>query len=191
MEFIRKFIFGIEKLPDKSMSKLLELAKYELYPKGHIIAKVNKMPKDFFILKSGIARAFYTDSNGKDFIRTIFTSISTTGSLSSLMNKTENKLTYDCLTDCEVYKFNFDEFIKLTKEDVNILNLYLKVLANILNLFEVKIHDLAVMSTTERYIALQNRIPDIENLIPQYHIASYLNVTPVQLSRIRKEIYSK
>jgi len=31
--------------------------------------------------------------------------------------------------------------------------------------------------------------PGIENLIPLYHIASYLNITPVQLSRIRKDLY--
>ena len=29
----------------------------------------------------------------------------------------------------------------------------------------------------------------IENLIPLYHVASYLNITPVQLSRIRKNLH--
>jgi hypothetical protein len=53
------------------------------------------------------------------------------------------------------------------------------------------VYDLSVLNSTERYIKLKKEIPDIENLIPQYHIASYLNITPTQLSRIRREYYSR
>jgi hypothetical protein len=56
---------------------------------------------------------------------------------------------------------------------------------------EDKIHELALLNATERYLKLKRAIPKIETVIPQYHIASYLNVSAVQLSRIRKEIYSK
>ena len=37
------------------------------------------------------------------------------------------------------------------------------------------------------YLKLKSESPEIEKLIPLYHIASYLNVTPVQLSRIRRD----
>ncbi len=54
-----------------------------------------------------------------------------------------------------------------------------------------RISELSSLNATERYVKLKKEIPDIDNLIQQYHIASYLNITPVQLSRIRKELYSK
>ena len=44
------------------------------------------------------------------------------------------------------------------------------------------------MDATQRYLKLCKKIPDIESLIPQYQIASYLGITPVQLSRIRKKM---
>ncbi|MBL4904660.1 MAG: hypothetical protein JKZ00_01235 [Flavobacteriaceae bacterium] len=56
---------------------------------------------------------------------------------------------------------------------------------------EKRITELSTLDATARYLKLKNDIPDIDNLIQQYHIAAYLNITPVQLSRIRKEIYSK
>ncbi len=56
---------------------------------------------------------------------------------------------------------------------------------------EDRIYDLTLLNATEKYLKLKDEIPEIENLIAQYHIASYLNITAVQLSRIRKEIYSK
>ena len=44
------------------------------------------------------------------------------------------------------------------------------------------------LSPKERYIALLKRCPDILQNISIKEIASYLNITPTYLSRIRKEI---
>jgi hypothetical protein len=44
------------------------------------------------------------------------------------------------------------------------------------------------MNATERYLSLRKQIPNIDNLIPQYQIATYLSITPVQLSRIRNNL---
>jgi hypothetical protein len=44
------------------------------------------------------------------------------------------------------------------------------------------------LNATESYIKLRKQIPDIDSLIPQYQIASYLSISPVQLSRIRKKL---
>ncbi|MGB6268061.1 MAG: hypothetical protein WBF67_03545 [Olleya sp.] len=41
------------------------------------------------------------------------------------------------------------------------------------------------MNAKGRYLKLREKIPNIDNLIPQYQIAAYLSITPVQLSRIR------
>ncbi|RYE56323.1 MAG: Crp/Fnr family transcriptional regulator [Sphingobacteriales bacterium] len=44
------------------------------------------------------------------------------------------------------------------------------------------------MTGKERYLALLQKYPDIQQRLPQKHIASYLGITPVFLSQIRKEI---
>ena len=51
--------------------------------------------------------------------------------------------------------------------------------------------ELATLTAKDRYIKLKNRIPNIDNLIPQYHIASHLGITPIQLSRIRRDLLKK
>jgi hypothetical protein len=45
--------------------------------------------------------------------------------------------------------------------------------------------ELVLLGAQQRYQLFQNEYPNLENLISQYHIASYLGVTPTQLSRIR------
>ena len=191
MKLIIDFISNFGELPKKSTDKLLSLISLKSFKKNHVLAKIGEMPVNFFILKKGIVRSYYTDEKGKEYIRNIFTPVKTTGALGALISGKPSRLYYDCLSDCEAYVINFKDFKKLANSDKHISNLYSKVLEIIFLLLESKIYDLSVLNATERYLKLKRQIPDIENLIPQYHIASYLNITPVQLSRIRKEIYSK
>ena len=191
MELIIDFISNFGGLPKKSSDKLISLISLKTFKKNHVLAKAGEMPVNFFILKKGIVRSFYTDEKGKEYIRNIFTPVKTTGALGALISDKPSRLHYDCLSDCEAYVINFKDFKKLANSDKHISILYGKVLEIIFLILESKIYDLSVLNATERYLKLKRQIPNIENLIPQYHIASYLNITPVQLSRIRKEIYSK
>lgn len=191
MNFLTDFIDSIGGIPEESIQKLLALISYKKLTKGHSIAKFGEVPNDIYILKSGVIRSFFTDEKGKEYIRHIFTPIRATGALGAMILDKPSRLSYDCLSDCEVYLINFKEFKNLTLEDKAIANLYARVLELVFLSLESKIYDLSVLNATERYLKLKKQIPEIENLIPQYHIASYLNITPVQLSRIRKEIYSK
>ncbi|WP_343330454.1 Crp/Fnr family transcriptional regulator [Polaribacter staleyi] len=191
MKFLTDFFATIDHIPKKSIDKILLLIRGKGLKKGAAIAKAGELPKDIYILKTGVIRSYYTDDKGKEYIRHLFTPFRATGALGALILKKPSRLSYDCLTDCDVYAINFNDFIELTKDDIGLSNLYNIILEMVFLTLESKIYDLSVLNATERYLKLKKQIPNIENLIPQYHIASYLNITPVQLSRIRKEIYSK
>ncbi len=44
------------------------------------------------------------------------------------------------------------------------------------------------LNASEKYLFLKNDIPNTENLIQLNQIANYLNITPIQFSRMRKNI---
>jgi CRP-like cAMP-binding protein len=191
MKLLIDFINKINPIPRESRDKLFSLIRLKELKKGDSIAKLGETPNDFYILRSGVIRSFYTDEKGKEYIRHLFTSSKVTGALGALVLDKPSRLSYDCLLDCEVYAINFKEFKSLIEKERAICRLYASVLEVIFLTLESKIYDLSVLNATERYLKLKKQNPDIENLITQYHIASYLNITPVQLSRIRKELYSK
>ncbi|MOA17990.1 hypothetical protein D3C78_1382750 [compost metagenome] len=56
---------------------------------------------------------------------------------------------------------------------------------------EEKEIEIVLLDADKRYELFQQKFPDLEQLIPQYHIASYLGITPTQLSRIRRKLVSK
>ena len=47
------------------------------------------------------------------------------------------------------------------------------------------------LRAVDRYQLFRTQHPEIESLISQYYIAQYLGVSPTQLSRIRKKMFSK
>jgi CRP-like cAMP-binding protein len=191
MKLLFDFFNEINPIPKKSSDKLFSLVRVKKLKKGDRVVNLGEIPNEFYILKSGVIRSFYTDEKGKEYIRHLFTPFRATGALGALILDKPSRLSYDCLLDCEVYVINFKEFKSLIDKDQSICRLYASALEVIFLTLESKIYDLSVLNATERYLKLKKQNPDIENLIPQYHIASYLNITPVQLSRIRKEIYSK
>ena len=48
--------------------------------------------------------------------------------------------------------------------------------------------EMALLNATERYVLFKKSFPNLEQKIPQYHIASYLGVTATQLSRLRNKL---
>lgn len=192
MDFITRFIDAYSpNLSESSRAIFKKNVFVKNFKKGDIIAKIGEVSTNFYLLKSGVIRSFDIDENGKEYIRTIYVPITTSGPLSSLITKKPSTTAYDCLTDCEILVGDYPTFIKSTEEHHDLSQFYNRILENIFLRTEKRIHDLTVLNATERYLKLKNDIPSIENLIPQYHIASFLNITPVQLSRIRKELYSK
>jgi len=191
MSFLVNFINRIKTVPEESLNKLLPLFEYKLMTKGERIAEIGEIPTDLVIIETGVIRSFYTDEKGKEYINHLFTPYNASGSLAALILDKPSRLTYECLSNCKLYTLNFKDFKELTITDTELSNLYVAFLELVFLILELKIFDLSVLNATERYLKIKEQIPNIENLIPQYHIASYLNITPVQLSRIRKTIYSK
>ncbi|CAM1372590.1 Crp/Fnr family transcriptional regulator [Tenacibaculum xiamenense] len=186
-QFVRFFMPNIS---DYSLNVFSSITTHKHFAKGKIIIKQGQVPTNFYILTKGVARSFVKNSNNKEHTRTIYTAMSTCGALSSLILGSNSNASYECLTECDCFLGDFKELVEITKSNHEMALLYSRVLEKIFIRTEQRVDELALLSATERYLKLKKDIPEINNLIPQYHIASFLNITPVQLSRIRKKLYS-
>jgi len=155
---------------------------------GDYIVKQGGKSKKIAFLTSGLMRAYSTLESGKEITKNIFTPISFVGAFSAIIKDEPSLFCYEALVDTIVYEIDFSEFIKLTKTNIAMSNLYNRVLESVFIMYEAKQLETMALNATQRYLALKKRIPSIDNLIPQYQIASFLNVSPVQLSRIRKAL---
>ncbi|MAD97059.1 MAG: hypothetical protein CMB99_07000 [Flavobacteriaceae bacterium] len=161
MNILDKIVTDFNQIPKESLVRLLKISDEVNLKKGAFLTKCKDIPNDFYIIKKGVVRSYYLNESGKEFTRSFFRSSQAVGALKSLITSKPSELYYECLTDCEVYRVNYKEFMKLTKEDIHLSNLYSRVLEYVYQSFSSKIYDLSVLSSTERYKKLRRNIPSI------------------------------
>ncbi|RLD28037.1 MAG: hypothetical protein DRI75_08000 [Bacteroidetes bacterium] len=186
----RNFVFlnSFVNLSEETFDKLQRLGKFKRIKANTTVARTGEIPTKYYFLVSGLMRAYYDSECGKVFTKNIFSPISFVASFTALINKNPSKLTYETLTDCKLYEFDYSEIINLCNTDISVSMLYSRILEQIFIGYEKRSLELLSLNATQRYLKLRERIPNIDDLIPQFQIASYLSITPVQLSRIRKNI---
>lgn len=184
--FIKNLLPSISK---ENLQLVLEKSKKIKLQKGAIITPKGKVPDCFYLLKSGIARNYVVENN-KEYIKSLYLSPDICGSLSALILQKPSDIITDCITDCELISFNYTHFKKNITSNIELSLLNISVIEKIAMRYDERINNLTTLNATEYYLKLKKQIPEIDNLVQQYHIASFLNITPVQLSRIRKKLYS-
>ena len=99
-----------------------------------------------------------------------------------------SEVNIQALTPCRVYLCPADRLNQLYETDmehqrmgrITMEQLFLDVFTRYLDMFR--------LTPEERYRKLLARCPDVLQLIPVKEIASYLHITPIHLSRIRRKL---
>lgn len=93
----------------------------------------------------------------------------------------------ELLEDCELYKLKIDNLIELYLKDIHIANWGRKLAETELLKLESRMISSEFSPSKERYDELMNSFPSPIQRVPLKYIASYLGITQVSLSRIRKQ----
>lgn len=180
--FNEEYPFNTEGLEDFVAS--FEIKKYI---KGEILLKENQTEKKLRFLNSGIVREFYV-SETKEMNIGFYTKPEFISDFSSLTTNKRTRINQECLTDIEVRtmsKQKFDIFLEKYQCGKYIIE---SIFHKIIECKEKKEFLYFSYTPDELYQDLIKNKPEWLQLIPQYHIASYLRITPETLSRIRKRI---
>ena len=191
MERMDEFVLKYHKLSPTSLTEFKKLMTFKEYKKNDVLYRSGEASSRFFIMIEGLARSVVIDSNGKEKTRTLFKAPAIFTSLVSSINSEPSTAEFNCLTDVKIFEGNFLKFLDLTNKHHDISIMYNRILEEAFINMEDKATILSTLDATQRYLHLKEQIPDIENMIQLNHIASYLSITSIQLSRIRKKLFSK
>ncbi len=176
-------------LHTKSSRKLLaDILEEVEYKKGEKFVAMDEKSNDMFFIKKGITRSYYIDKKGKPHTRFLFSYPEAFGSLASLILNKPSSINHEAITDCTVLKGDFRKFKKLASTNLEISNLYSSLLETAFILMDNRNRELSSLDATQLYLKLQKEKTQILKSMSLNQIASYLNITPVQLSRIRREL---
>ena len=183
---IEEIIDSIHPISDLSKKKLIEHIEEVNMNKACILLKAGRQESNIYFIKKGVVRGYFDHENGE--ITFWFGEEGET--ILSMRSYVENKISYEnieLLENCELYKIRTDKLQKLYEEDVHIANWGRKLAEKELLKVESRLISREFLSAKQRYDELIKNQPSLIQRIPLKYIASYLGITPVSLSRIRKE----
>lgn len=185
MNELKIYLNKIVRFTESEMEIFVSLFSEKHLKKNEYLAKKGEYSTKLAFLTKGIMRAFYRNNEGNEYNKTFFTNYRFVGAYSSLVTGQENLINIQCLSDSIILVADFGEITKLYDDYPKIERLARKLAENKFAIKEKREIELVTLEASELYKIFQKEHPNLENLIPQYHIASYLGITPTQLSRIR------
>ncbi len=168
---------------EETLNQIVDLNQTIVFQKGSMISTDHKI----YLLLSGIIRAYYLDMDGNDvthlfiFEGSIYTSEFLTIEKPHVCN-------FEALVDCTAIELNRTILLEKLKTDQGLMMAYINMLEDSLKRKILRGIGLSTNTATERYLDLKKEYPDIHKRVSQAHIASYLGITPVSLSRILRGI---
>ncbi|AIL44740.1 Crp/Fnr family transcriptional regulator [Elizabethkingia anophelis] len=136
-------------------------------------------------LKEGLMRTFYINENGEDinfnfhFNHHFFTDYE------SILQNVKSKMNIKALKDSEIMLLHKDDLQKLYQKEAYWQEFGRKMTEVIYLSAQKRIEELLYYVPERRYYNLLSENPQVFQLIPLKHIASYLGIKPQSLSRIR------
>ncbi|MEE9364496.1 MAG: Crp/Fnr family transcriptional regulator [Cellulophaga sp.] len=185
-EFL-KYINKINAIKEDAFEELQKCFKPLQLRKNDFFVQEGEYAQQIGFLKKGIVRAFFLNQEGKEYNKQFFVAPSIIGAYTSLLTKQPNKIAQQALTDCEILIADFKDMEKLYDKFHNLERLGRKIAEFYFLEKEQKEIEMALLDADKRYLIMREKFPSIELIVPQYHIASYLGISPTQLSRIRRK----
>ena len=96
--------------------------------------------------------------------------------------------TIEAMMPCRVWRVSGEELVQFFNRSIKNMKLRAEIGEHMLNQFKARYQDFHRATPHERYDQLLSRCPGIVEHLPLNAIASFLCVTPQQLSRIRKAV---
>lgn len=173
-------------LPRTSVLKLINIAHIIDVPKGHTLFRAGKLDRDIYFMVRGIARVYYY--HGDSAATLCFNSEGEV--LISLKSYIENKPGYEnieLLEPSQLIRIKTADLDTLYASDIHISNWGRRLAELEVIKTEERLMAKLFKTASERYHDLILKQPKLLQRVQLGHIASYLGISQVTLSRIRAE----
>ena len=145
-------------------------------------------PKKFGFITKGLVRYLYIDNEGREFTKAFLAENSFISSYSAMKNRTQSLYSIQALIQTEIISVDYEEWKKMTKKNEVWNKFLIALLEKGYSIKENRERDLLLLDAESRYKIFQEEFSDLETKIKQHQIASYIGITPIALSRIRKKM---
>ena len=154
------------------------------YSKGEMILSEGEVCENIYYVERGLIRQFYF-KNGKQITEHLGEDHTIFMCIESLFREEPTKLQVEALEPTIVYALPKQRLEQVALHNVNIQILYRKILEESLIISQVHADLVRFETAQDRYKKMCKLSPQVILRAPLVYIASYLQMTPETLSRVR------
>ncbi|MEM1260432.1 MAG: Crp/Fnr family transcriptional regulator [Bacteroidota bacterium] len=182
-----KYVNGFSPVSISSFEAFLPLIGVKDVQKGEIIVSHGQTARNIYFVCEGILVSQWMDDEANVYVKNFFVEGHLAGATVSMLTDTPSGFGIECVVEGTILEMSYKRYKEVIYGHEDLKNYYISNLEqNWVIENEGRQISFAAKSATERYTSFLNRYPKLPQRVPQWLIASYLGITPTQLSRIRK-----
>lgn len=187
IEIARSFSNNYYPLTQEGIGKLVGIMESQKLAKGEIFVKEGEIAHYLYYIEKGMVRQFYF-KNKRDLTEHISYEGNVVICLESYLKQEPTRLMAETLEPTIIWKIAWEDINRLAEESKEIGLFYRKIFEESLLVSQMKADNMRFETAQDRYKKFMELHPEIIKRAPLVYIASYLQMTPETLSRVRASI---
>lgn len=174
-------------MPKAEWNLLLPYMKVVRFEAKVVLQSIGASVSVFNFLYSGLVRYYYLNDKGQERNKAFYREMWPVGNLSAVIMEECSRFAIETLEPTVSVQYSIDALKNIMQQSPAWTRLFNRSCQLMLVRNERREAELLSDSTKDRYLQFLKNFPDLDGRIPQYHIASYLGITPVALSRYKSK----
>lgn len=190
-EFLSAIGYFRERFPDlkePDIVRVISVSRLVGYSRNELLMRAGTLRQEIWFVVSGLVRAYYIKENGQEMTPFFWAENQITASWEALYLNRPSSLNYEAVEPAIVLTLDFPEFRKLVRQYPDIQRYYVEMLEQILTESLVHSQEVRNEKPEDRYIHFLREHRDLAPRISQKLMASFLGITPISLSRLKKRL---
>ncbi len=185
-EQVRILVDKYSKTSDEQWNDIAKLFRSETVKKGDKFLSVDEISSRFAVVEEGLFKIFYVDSEGKEAIKTFRAKGGVIGAYAEFLRAIPSRLSVQALSDSKISVITGDEMVMLFKSSAHWEKIGRRITESLYLEKEEREYQFLCLDAAARYHSFLQEFKNEINKIPDYMVASYLGITPVYLSKLKK-----
>ena len=191
MEQIRQAIQQMIRITDDDLAFFLKDSVVRTYKRQELLSLPMVVPNEIYFINKGILRVIITDTEGTEHTVHFALENQFIADYTGFMLQQPSMYALQAVTDLEVVTLPRSA-IDWGYQSLDQGDRLGRLIAEYYFMYQDnRIKNSYARTPKERYDSINDVFPNIHNRVPQKLIASYLGITPVHLSRLKKTDYKK
>jgi CRP-like cAMP-binding protein len=190
-ERILFYLQGFKTLTYEDLLVLLQLAQFKHLAASDVYIQENSTHRKIALIVKGLIRVFLVKQNGDEVTTELNWEDQIVASQDTILFNKPSRFTYQAMEDTDLLEIDYDALQDLLENIPKLESTRKYFLMNMLAESMNRVESLILLSPEDRYRQLVEQKPNIINRVPNKYIATFLGITPVSLSRLRRRMATR